>query len=97
LSIGTDFFLNQFKNKIIYNFCENSWLKILDKKTYFCRLLFVVVVGSGIWDGKEKQDPECAIRDKHPLPDPQNSYFLLYLKYTTKTLVLWIRMRMDPH
>jgi hypothetical protein len=71
LKIGPNFFLQHFKNKIIYNFVKFAATKKGLTKKIFPPLCLVAVFGSGIRDpgsgiGKN-QDPGSGIniRDKH--------------------------------
>jgi hypothetical protein len=60
LKFDPNFFLQQFKNKIILHFLKfEATKKIYDNK-FFLPLSFVAVFGSGI------RDPGSGILDKHP-------------------------------
>ncbi len=69
---GPNFFLQHFKSKIIYNFCEICGYKKKCMATIFFSspLSFVAVFGSGIRDPRSWiRDPwwvKIRIRDKHP-------------------------------
>jgi hypothetical protein len=65
LKIGPDFFLQHFKNKIIYNFVKFVATKKRHDKKFFSLLSFVPVFGSGM--GKNP-DPGSGIN----IPDPQH-------------------------
>jgi hypothetical protein len=51
LKIGPNFFLQHFKNKIIYNFVKFVATKKGMTTNFFSPLSFVPVFGSGIRDG----------------------------------------------
>jgi hypothetical protein len=62
LKIGPNFFLQHFKNKIIYNFVKYVTIKKRFETFFFIHLLFAIF-------GSEIRDPGRAkirIRDKHP-------------------------------
>jgi hypothetical protein len=64
LKTGQNFFLQHFKNKIIYNFVKFVFTKKGMKKNFFSPLSFVAVLGSGIRDPRsEIRDPGSEIRD----------------------------------
>jgi hypothetical protein len=74
LKFGPNFFLEQFKNKIILHFGKFVATKKCLTKDFFSPLSFVPVFGSGIRDpgsgmGKN-QDPGSGIN----IPDPQHCF-----------------------
>jgi hypothetical protein len=77
LKIGSNFFVQQFKHKIIYNFVKFMAIKKGLTTDFFHPLSFVAFFGSGFLDPRsgiqdlgsgmgKNQDPGSGIRDKHP-------------------------------
>jgi hypothetical protein len=89
LKFGPNFFLEQFKNKIILHFGKFVATKKCLTKDFFSPLSFLPVFGSGIRDpgsrmGKN-QDPGSGIN----IPDPQHCPLMLARpKYHLTLLIL---------
>jgi hypothetical protein len=71
LKIGPNFFLQHFKNKIIYNFVKLVATKKGMTINFFHTTHFFAVFGSGVRNpgsgmGNKKHDPDSKVRDKHP-------------------------------
>jgi hypothetical protein len=69
LNTGPNFFLQHFKNKIIYNFVKFvATKKGMTTKFFYSPLTFVDVIGSGIRDPGSRMGKKSGsrIRDKHP-------------------------------
>jgi hypothetical protein len=72
LKIGPNYFLQPFKNKIIFNFVKFVTTKKRYNNNFFSPLSFVAVFGSGIQDPRsgmcKNQDPGYGVN----IPDPQH-------------------------